>query len=188
MNVYKIFLSVIAIIVLSLSLSNAMSDEEIAEYKKTVWTIELELDMPELIPAAVIWAVFDEDPRPEYKHRLEKLKDPYSQALEGIEDAEQIFFWKRGQMCASWNLGFREITGDKVYLLTKVPENGIQYSLASTSNPGKKWIVSKYVHIDDKPVCWVIPVEVEIGKTIEIVFSEDNLYDISEIYNEVMGE
>ena len=176
--------SIITIIILYLSLSGAISDEKLAEYEKTSWQVKLDLDMPELIPAAVMWAVFDEDPISDYKHRVEELKDVYSQVLEGEEDKEQLDFLRDIQMRAIWTMLFEKITGDGIYLLTKVRN----HSLASTRDGGKKWIVSKLVYIDRKPICWVIPIEVEKGKTVEVVFSNDNTYDITEIYNEVMGK
>lgn len=184
MNLSKITPAIIAIIILSLSLSSAVSDEEKAEFEKTHWQLDLELDTPELTTNAIMWAIFDEDPIPMYKQRLEKLKDIYSKALEIEENEAQLYYIKEAQMHASWNFGFAKILGDKVYLLTTVLDHGF----SSNSSGGKKWIVSKYVFIDGKQFCWVIPIEAEMGKTIKVVFSKDNLYDVSEIYNEVMEE
>ena len=36
--------------------------------------------------------------------------------------------------------------------------------MMSNSPTGKKWIVTKIVVLDGKPICWCIPVEVKIGE------------------------
>lgn len=182
MKRYRKIPSIAILILIFVSMTSALSDEEIAELEKTHWTIDLELDMPGLKPEVVMWAIFDEDPIPGYKQRLEQVKDVYTQKLLAESDEEQLGYMARAQINVSWNSCFREITGDKVYLLTAA----LYHSFTSDREPGTKWIVTKFRFIKDEPVCWVIPVELEIGKTIKVVLSEENMFDIEKIYKEVM--
>src|SRR5208337_5268076 len=78
------------------------------------------------------------------------------------------------QMKVTWDLGFRKVTGDGLYLLTKLPGNFSATGLSSNGPGGKKWIVTKTVDIKGKPACWCIPIEVKTGKSINITFSKSN--------------
>jgi len=186
MKVYRIILYAVLATFFFQSTSHAISEEKREEYEKTTWRLHLKLDMPELVAAAVIWAVFEEDPIPEYRQRIEKVKDIYRKFLEEKTDEKSRQIAKNAQMQVSWNLGFKKITGDEVCLLTEAP--GVSHSLASNSEAGKKWIVTKVVYIKRKLICWVIPVETEVGKTVDVVLSNENVFNLAEIYDEIMSE
>ena len=60
------------------------------------------------------------------------------------------------QMQVAWNFGFKKITGDELYLLTKVPGTFAMTSIAS-NGPGGKWIVTKTVDIKESPYAGACP-------------------------------
>ena len=61
--------------------------------------------------------------------------------------------------------------------------------MVSSNDPGgKKWIVTKIVNINGKPVCWCIPVEVKTGEEINVTFNEKNTFDLKNIYDKTMEE
>lgn len=182
MNLYRTIPIILTMLVLSVSISDAISDEEMAEYEKTAWTLDIKLDMPELAPAAVMWALFDENPIPAYKESLVNLKDIYNQLYESENDEEQLPYIQQAQLKASWSTCFIKIPGDKIYLLTSV----LHHSLTSKTNPGKRWIVTRLRFIDGEPICWMIPIELEIGSTIEVVLSKENMFDLTELFNSVI--
>ncbi len=90
-------------------------------------------------------------------------------------------------MTVGWNLGFKKVTGDKLYLLAKGPRSS-KTTLSSNSPGGKKWFVTKTVRIDGKPVCWCIPVELAKGKRIEVTFEKSNTFDIQRVFDDAMQE
>jgi hypothetical protein len=183
MKVYRKTLYSMLVILFLLSTIHAISDEEIEEYEKATWQMRLQLNMPNLEPAAIQWAVLEENPIPGYRQRLEVVKDAYKKSLvEATEQDKQTV--KRSQMLAAWDKGFYQVTGDRVYLLTEKPG----HSFASNEEAGMKWIVTKVIYVDEVPVCWVIPVKVEIGKSIDVEFSNDNVFDLTEIYNSVISK
>jgi hypothetical protein len=178
----QILYSVLAILIL-LSTMHAISEEKLEEHMKTTWRMQLQLNMPNLEPAAIQWAILEEDPIPGYRQRLEVVRDAYKKLLvEAAKEDKQII--KRSQMRAAWDSGFRQVTGDRVYLLTGKPG----HSFSSNGDAGMKWIVTKVIYVDEEAVCWVIPIDVEIGKSVDIEFSNDNVFDLTEIYNDIMSK
>ncbi len=183
MKLYRQALYILLTILLSLSTAHAVSEEKMEERRKTTWGMELQLNVPRLKPEVVQWALFKEDPVPGYRQRLERGKVIYTKILaETAEEDKQLAI--ACQMLACWNFGFSQIPGDLVYLLTRE----LNHSFSSDSYAGKKWMVTKARFMDNKPVCWVIPIEAEIGERVDIKLSEENVFDLSEIYNEIMNK
>lgn len=87
---------------------------------------------------------------------------------------------RSSRMKVCWDLGFKEVTGDKVYLLTRAP--GVTHSLSSNGAAGKKWLVTKIASVDNKPICWFLPIEVEVGESQHIVLNEENAFDLPEVF------
>ena len=94
-------------------------------------------------------------------------------------EREQI---NASQMEVAWDLGFKEVTGDKIYLI----KNTSNSSMTSNGTAGKKWFVTKIVHASGKPVCWRIPVEVKTGELVEVSFNEKNMFDLRSVYDKAM--
>ena len=96
---------------------------------------------------------------------------------------------KQVQMVVWWDIGFKNVTGDRLYLLVKRPEQNFSNHMVSSNSPGgKKWIVTKTVNVDGKPVCWCIPVEVKTGEKIDVTFNEKNTFDLKNVYDKTREE
>ncbi|MCI0492015.1 MAG: hypothetical protein L0Z07_03660 [Planctomycetes bacterium] len=105
--------------------------------------------------------------------RLERANDEAAR--------EQI---RSSQMTVNWDLGFKEVTGYEVNLLTSVP--GVSTIISSNGPDGKKWIVTKIVQIKGKPVCWCIPAEVKTGNQIEVTLTEKTVFGLEAVHDETM--
>jgi len=155
---------------------------ERVEHRQSNWRIAVRLDTPNLSPAAVQWSLFEENPVPGYVDRLGKSEPIHRQQLERANSQIEKQAVNVAQMTVGWNLGFRKVTGDKVYLLTS--GQNVQHSLSSNSSDGKKWLVSKVRQLDGKPVCWCLPIKVKSGKEIQVTLSEDNVFDLETAFIE----
>jgi hypothetical protein len=122
----------------------------------------MNLDTPNLLPPAVQWTFVDKDPWPGFSARVQET------GLIG-----------QTELSVAWDLGFKEVTGDRVHLLTSAP--GVQHIAASAGPGGKKWIITKTTRINGKLVFWSIPIEVEMGKEIQINLTEKNMIDLESI-------
>ena len=96
--------------------------------------------------------------------------------------------WKElvrvAQLKGDWDNGFKDVTGENLSLLTKQPGT----VLSSNRPDGKKWVVTKTVDIEGRPVCWCIPVEVKIGKRVYVTFKKSNTFDLQTPYDDAMRE
>lgn len=166
--------------------TSTIQEEDLEHWKRSTWQMKMNLETRNLKPPALQWTVFDKDPVPVFHARLEKMKGYYLKRLEGAEDDADKELNRSTQMTVSWDLGFEEVTGDKVYLLTRAHK--VSHSFSSNAPDGKKWIVTKTVQIKGKPVCWCIPVTVETGTEIHIAFTNDNMFELKSEFNKVMRE
>lgn len=178
-----LILLVVLLAALSTSVASAQ-DKQLEEWKKSTWRIAIDLDMPDLIPPAVQWSVLDEDPVPGFKERVEKMATFNRKRLQDATDPERAKMIRQSQMEVAWDLGFKSVTGDNIYLLTSAA--GVSHSFSSNAPAGKKWIVTKTVNVKGESVCWCLPVETEIGKGIEVTLAGDNAFDLAATFDEVM--
>ncbi len=162
---------------------NAMREPVGASDRKT-WQIAFDLDVPSLSPQAVQYAIFDEDPVPAFIAQIKRMRSHAREQLEKAHsevDKEQV---NAIQMEVGWNFGFKEVTADKLYLLTNTSNS----SMMSNAPGGKKWIVTKAARVKGKPVCWCIPVEVKTGELISVAFNEKNTFDLRTVYDKAIRE
>ncbi len=160
---------------------NAMREPVGASDRKT-WQIAFDLDVPSLSPQAVQYAIFDDDPVPAFIAQIKRMRSHAREQLEKAHsevDKEQV---NAIQMEVGWNVSFKKVSADKLYLLTS------NASMMSNAPGGKKWIVTKAVHVKGEPVCWCIPVEVRTGELISVAFNEKNTFDLRTVYNNAMRE
>lgn len=151
------------------------------EQKVKTWKIQIHLDKPDLV---LQWAVFDKDPVPGFKDKVVRRRDYQLNREQETKDLDQRKMIRFGAMKSVWNLGFSDVTGDKVYILKSVSDS----YFGSNVPDGKKWIVTKIVWINGEPVCWCLPIEVEKGKKIKITLNKDNVFPLAETYNKVMKQ
>jgi len=175
---------VLAVVTWSCSVS--AQDQDVERWQNSTWRMAVNLDTPKLVPPAVQWTVLDKDPVPGFRTRVKRMQGYYRKELAGAEDESKKKLVRSSEMTVSWDLGFKEVTGDEVYLLTAAP--GVPHGLSSNTPDGKKWIVTKTVQIEGKPVCWCIPVEAKTGKEIQITLTEENEFDLESAFDQAMAQ
>ena len=93
---------------------------------------------------------------------------------------------KLARIGAMWDMAFKKVTGDKVYLLTGPSGLGERmiHGYGSNGPAGTKWIVTKATRSGEDLLCWCIPVEVAPGPPVVVKLSEENLFDLEELYDQ----
>jgi hypothetical protein len=129
----------------------------------------INLQASDLLPSAVQWAFYDKDPVPAFKAQIRRINQLRGAEIEAAKEDKN-----KGWMWAQWDRGFKEISGDRLYLLTS--DN--PHPFESNAPDGKKWIVTKVRLTKGKPVCWCIPVEVKYGEEIKVTLTEKNVLDL----------
>jgi hypothetical protein len=157
--------------------------EQITKQKAETWQIELHLGMPSLEPEAVQYAIFDKDPVPGYIAQVKLLRQVYKQQIEQADTKPWKDMARAAQMRTGWDNGFKYITGENLNLLTKKGT-----VLSSNGRAEQKWVVTRTVDIQGRPVCWCIPVEVKIGEKIDITCDKSNTFDLQTPYDNAMGK
>lgn len=171
---------------MAVSPSTRADEKQIEQWKRSTWRMGIALHAPHLVPPAVQWAVMDHDPLPGFAARVKQVKSQAMDQIDKAGDEEEKETARTASMTVSWDLGFKDVKGDNLYLLTSAP---IQATVISSNGPdGKKWIVTKTVRIKGKPACWCLPVEVKTGREVHVTLSEDNLFDLASTYEKAMGK
>jgi thiol-disulfide isomerase/thioredoxin/outer membrane lipoprotein-sorting protein len=141
------------------------------------WIMHLKLDVPELDPQVVQYALFDHDPIPDFKVRVKNYSRFYYQMIDRVKTEEEKQNLCRAGLRYRWDEAFEDISGDKVYLLKGKGS-------ASSNTPGKQWVVTKITYLDDTPICWCIPIELRIGEEVIVNLNKKNLFNLSEVFDE----
>lgn len=162
-------------------------------FRSESWSLHPSLDFDDLFPPAVLFSIFEYDPRPKFKDHLKKMQETWREEASPstAADLEDV---RQARLSAFWDWVFHEIPGDQVGLLLPsrkvragdVPKNaeGQQQTLthavviASNSAPGTKWLVTRATRYRQRPVCWCLPVEVEKGKVREVSLSRGNMTEL----------
>ena len=58
--------------------------------------------------------------------------------------------------------------------------------ISSNDRAGLKWFATKIVYRDNAPTCWSIPIETEIGKSVQIELRNVNVLNITQLYEEII--
>jgi hypothetical protein len=165
---------------------SAAEKESIKRWQDTTWRIGIDLDMPSLEPQAVQYAIFDKDPVAAFTAEVKKMQGYFRKDSEKLNNAarEQLQVMR---MAAWWDTGFKEIPGNSVWLLTRLPGQNLSHNPMSSSAPdGKKWVVTKTVSIHGKPECWCIPVEVKTGEQVDVTLDENDTFDLQAAYDKAV--
>jgi TolB protein len=170
----------------------ALADEQkVEQWRQSTWQLSVQLDAPALVPPAVQFAVFDKDPLPGFAAKTKRMQS-YRRSQQGqAEDEDEKQIQRNSAMTVHWDLGFKEVSGDQLYLLTarrgKRGSSQSGHIISSNGPDGKKWVVTKVVQMKGKPVCWYLPVEVKTGAEIKVTLSEDNLFDLAAAFDAATG-
>ncbi len=127
-----------------------------------LWRIAIKLSMPGLDIPAVQCAIFSDDP-------LERLKADRQRA-------------RGGDPAVMWDLLFRNVTGDEVYLLSA--STNATAGLGSNQPGGKKWLVTKTARSGEKVYCWSVPFEANPEKDVSIQLSSTNALTVADIFKD----
>lgn len=158
--------------------------EEIKQWQKKTWQIELRLEMPSLDPQAVQYALFDKDPLPTFQAHVREMQEHTRQQLENADTEAWKDIVRVTNMSIAWDNVFKTVTGENLSLLTA--RNG---RVISSNGPEvKRWIVSKTVNTAQGPVCWCMPVDVKRGEKVTVTFNEGNVFDLRAAYEEALKE
>lgn len=167
-------------------------NDKIQNWKDTTWQIRPALNMPELDPEAVQFAVLDSDPIEDYRKSLMRNGERFRKDVGDEKDSKRRELLKRAHMTATWDQLFKATTGDLVYLL--VPSRSKRneslaraFVISSNDHPGRKWLTTKVVYRDGLPICWSIAIDTTIGKSVDVEIKTDNLLDLQKLYDEVIG-
>jgi hypothetical protein len=156
------------------------------EWERATWRVAPHLDLPELSPSAVQCAVLDADPLPRYREQIGRLG-----ASEQARSAREL------RREAAWNSVFGEVTGDDLFLLTdfiqqelpagSAPEGGAMVSVtrpfvvvSGDSAEGRKWLVTKTIHVGGKLLAWSVPFEAKRGHLSSITLRLANAIELEE--------
>jgi hypothetical protein len=152
-----------------------MTDDGQHELPAGTWCLRLVLGADAVDAAALQWAIFPDDPRPQFiadcralEDRLRKPRAPQGEKGPG---------W----LLACWNRLFRAITGDRVYIVTSTHDN----ALTTNERDGHKWFATKAVRVGTAEVCWCIPFDVATGQVVEIRLDAGNRTDLSNLAEDV---
>jgi hypothetical protein len=165
---------------------------DIEQWKSTTWQIRPSLDVPDLDPEAVQIAVLDADPIERYRQAIAWDREKYRTALGAETDAAKRDMVKTVQMAGTWDLLFREVTGDQLHLLVPSHVRGndgrVRMQIISSSGPGgRKWVATKVVYRGGKPVCWCVAVETVMGKESSVELKGGNTLDLQGMYERFMA-
>jgi hypothetical protein len=162
------------------------TEKEIEGFDRSTWRIGVKLDAPGLMPPAVQIAVLDKDPLPGFRARLttETALSLHRQQIARAKNESEKERHCSMEMSAYWDMGFKEVTGDHLYLLTSANI----FDFSSRRPDGKHWIATKIVNIKGRPACWCLPIEVRKGKRGEVALTEANLFDLSAAFGTAMRE
>ena len=97
-------------------------NEDIEGWERSAWRMNINLDAPNLIPPAVQWTVVDKDPIPGFGTKVKRMSGYRKEQLQRADDEAAKERIRSSDITVSWDLGFKEVTGDKVYLLVTAPD------------------------------------------------------------------
>jgi hypothetical protein len=166
-------------------------DENIKKWKETTWQIHPSLHMTELDPPAVQFAVLDSDAIEAFKIFLKENRNQFRSECEAENNPTQRQFVKRAHITITWDRLFRTTPGDRVYLLTLSRDTSNEsltrmIVLSSSAPAGRKWLVTKVTYLDDTPIGWCIPLDLAIGRSIQVELKKENVFDLQKHYHELV--
>ncbi len=154
-------------------------DKKTMNHSLETWRMIMSLQGRDLATPAVQWAIFDKDPVSGFKDRTRKMQWIYQDQLRKAESEAARDETRKEWMTLQWDSAFKEISGDRLNLLTSDSHDPIK----SIGPDGKKWLATKVVIAKGKPVCWCIPVEVKYGEEIQVTLTDKNVFDLGSAFD-----
>lgn len=176
-------LKVLSVIILALTFTQyGQSQEKTEKIKRDYWSLSVSLDVPELKPQALQYAIVDFDPIAQYKVKLKGraqfLLNMFSKSTNEEEKQKRI----KSSMNYYWDAIFDKIDGTQLYMM------GDKTSFSSNEQIQRKWFITKITKLNENSICWCIPFYPVAGYDTSITLTKDNLCDLTEAFYEVMGK
>ncbi len=137
----------------------------IEEWKRTTWRLNIILNNKNVHGGAVQFAIMDHDPRNAFKKDYEKLKEKSIKEKRYDPDAELSL------ISVSWDIQFRTVKGDEVYLLLNKDTCGF----SSNALEQDYFLVTKTIIVNGCPAVWVIPFKAKYGTEQNITLEHRNI-------------
>jgi len=146
------------------------------------WEVKIRLDLPALDPEAIQIGVLEFDPAEKFmqKFNMTYLTEQLKKATDDKTKTMQI----NSAIQVTWNRLFGDVKASELYLLTKdlfVLSRVTDY----TKPKSKMWLVSKMFYLDNKPYCYIIPMELENRSKLQFTLNSTNLTSLTDIYNTI---
>jgi len=162
-------------------------------WRESTWRIITSLDVPDLDPETVQFAILDADPVERYRDSLTRNRETLRQSLADESDLDKRELMRQGQMTVTWDRLFSDVTGDRLYLLVPSRVKGSPLMmrgvfLSSNDTAGRKWLATKVAYRHQTPVCWCVPVETAIGREERVEVRSENTLDLKGLYDHFMAD
>ena len=170
------------------------------EFQDPTWQVNPRIELDGLRPPSVLWTLMPSDPLPGYRERATRNPMPDFSALRTPSSPDQ-FSSRQAYLAAAWDIAFRDVTGDRVWLLvddrkvTQLPpvNDGERrvvlaatFTAVSSNEPsGSRWFVTKAVLHKGRALAWAVRVNAETGKMARVGVAEDNALDLEQEYHNI---
>ena len=146
------------------------------------WNVKIHFNLPELNPEAIQIGLLDFDPAETF---MQKFNMNYlTEQLKKANDEKEKTLKTNVAIKVSWDRLFAGVKGSELYLLTK--DVFVLSTVADNTKPkAKKWLVSKMFYLDNKPYCYIIPLELENGTKLEYTLNSTNLTSLTDMYHKI---
>jgi hypothetical protein len=150
-----------------------------------------ELDFPELYPQAVMYAVFDSDPRISFGQNYEDTMR--TQTTQNLDTSRSTM------LHISWDKPFAETSGIHIFLVVPKETGGIQFepstgkmqfdsthlkiALDGKRNGalGKRWLVTRSIFHENGLIAWCMPFELIHGADVKLILTKENAINLESI-------
>ena len=146
------------------------------------WEVKIRLDLQALNPEEIQIGMLKFDPAEKFMQNfnMSYLTGLLKMAKNDTEKTVQI----NSGIKVVWNNLFADVRRRELYLLKK--NVFVLRTLADYTNPKTKiWLVSKMFYLNDKPYCYIIPMELENGSKLEFTLNTTNLTSLTDLYNKI---
>ena len=146
------------------------------------WEVKIRLDLPALNPEEIQIGMLKFDPAEKFMQNfnMSYLTGLLKMAKNDTEKTVQI----NSGIKVEWNNLFADVRRSELYLLKK--DVFVLSTLADYTKPKTKiWLVSKMFYLNDKPYCYIIPMELENGSKLEFTLNTTNLTSLTDLYNKI---
>ena len=153
-----------------------------AQNYKYKWEVKIRLDLQALNPEEIQIGMLKFDPAEKFMQNfnMSYLAGLLKMAKNDTEKTVQI----NSGIKVEWNNLFADVRRSELYLLKK--DVFVLSTLADYTKPKTKiWLVSKMFYLNDKPYCYIIPMELENGSKLEFTLNTTNLTSLTDLYNKI---